>query len=77
MLTYMLYVFAYFLTVIIRVFSWKRERALGYISRKFEIFLTSPKFRRSFNLKLLGNLQGNSYTKFVIVDMKLRFNCGK
>ena len=29
------------------------------------------------SLKLFGNLWGNSYTKFAILDIKFPFTCGK
>ena len=40
---------------------------------KFEIFLMFPNLLRS--VKLLGNMWGISYTKFVILDIKFRFSC--
>ena len=43
---------------------------------KFEIFLIFSNFLRS-SLKVFGNSWGNSYTKFVILDIKVRFTCGK
>ena len=41
---------------------------------KQRIFLIFPSFL-NLNIKLLGNLRGNSYAKFILLEIKSRFTC--
>ena len=56
--------------------SWRKTVHEAMPALKFEIFLTFPNLRRS-TLKLFGNSWSDSYTKFVILDIKVGFTCGE
>ena len=55
--------------------SWREAGRYAMSTPKFGIFLITLNFQRS-SLKLFGNLWGNSYTKFAILDIKFHFTCG-
>ena len=56
---------------------WKGDWALGYSSILIWDFSNSPAFPKILSLKSFGNSWGNSYTNFIILDIKFRFTCAK
>ena len=52
--------------------SMKKMRQSKEIKQR--IFLIFPSFL-NLNIKLLGNLRGNSYAKFILLEIKSRFTC--
>ena len=58
-------------------FWFLEQRLVSRLSPpKFEIFLIFCNFRR-YSLQSFGNSWGNSYTRFVILDIRVRFTYGK
>ena len=59
---------------------WKADWALGCLSTQIWHFFNISQFRKILSLKSFGNFSGNSwgnsFTKFVILDVKYRFTCG-
>ena len=51
-------------------------REAGYVSTQIMYFPNISLFPKILSFKSLGNLWGNSYTKFAILDIKFRFTCG-
>ena len=55
---------------------WKKDWRLVYVSTKMWDFPKISLFSKIQGLKSFGNLWGNSYTKFAILDIKVCFTCG-
>ena len=55
---------------------WKGDWALGYESTQIWDFRNISLFSKILILKSFGNLWGNSYTKFAVLDTSFRFTCG-
>ena len=54
---------------------WKGDWALGYIFTQIWVFRNISLFPKIVSLQSFGNLWGNSYTKFAILDITLRCTC--
>ena len=55
---------------------WKGDWALGYVSTQIWDFPNISLFPKILSLKSFGNLWGNSYTMFAILDRTFHFTCG-
>ena len=56
---------------------WKIDWALGYVSsQNWDFPNISAALPKILSLDPLGNLRGNSYSKFAILDMTFCFTCG-
>ena len=55
----------------------KADYALGYVSTQIWYFSDISQFPKILSLKSFGNLFGNSYIKFAILDIKVPFTCGE
>ena len=54
---------------------WEGDWALDYVSNQIWDFPNISLFPKIVSLKSFGNPWGNSYTKFAILDITLRFTC--
>ena len=61
-----------FYLLLLKCNDWKGDWTLGYVSTQIWDFCNISYFPKILSLKVFGNLWGNSYTKFVILDIKFR-----
>ena len=69
--------FFFFLLLLPKFDFLKGGWALGFVSIQIWEFFNVSLFPEILSLKLFCNSWGSSYTKFIVLDIKFRFNCGK
>ena len=74
----LLRVFFFFFLLLLPKFDFlKGGWALGFVSIQIWEFFNVSLFPEILSLKSFCNSWGSSYTKFIVLDIKFRFNCGK
>ena len=66
-----------FRPLLLKINFWERDWTLAFVSIQFWDFLIMSINPQILILRFFSNSWGNSYTKFIVIDIKFRFACSE